>query len=119
MENIIKTEDYSLENLNPTIGIIYENPNDSKKLILDFGRKTKKDLCTCNFIFKSEKYKIVTTSASCGCTNPSFRSTENDNEQHVTIEFKPSHITNNVSKIASLYLSNGKTISINIIINKP
>lgn len=118
MKNIIRTDEYSIENLNETIGILYENPNDNKKLILDFGKKNKGDLATCNFIFKSEKLKIVTTSSSCGCTNPTFRKTENEGEQHLTIEFNPSQITNNVSKVATLYLSNSKSISINIIINK-
>ena len=116
MRNKIETKDFSIENLNPQIATIYpkldnveyngfslENP-----LILDFGKKEKGDLATCNLLFKSEKYKINSTGASCGCTRPTVSQTEDG--QLVTVNFDTNKITNNVRKVVSLYVNNNSAI---------
>lgn len=125
MENKITSKDFTITNLNEGIATIYPKNKDIEyrsfdNLVLDFGKKEKGDLTTCNFLFESSDYKITATSSSCGCTSPTFRSTENENVQHVTISFDSSKITNNVSKVATLYLNNNKkALKFNLVINKP
>ena len=127
MENIINGKGFKIENLNPTIGTLYPlfpdreyTGFDNNTLVLDFGNDRKPgDITTINFLFKSDEYKISTTSASCGCTNPTYRKTENNNEYHVTIEFRSDQITQNVSKWATLYLNNNRfMLKINVVMNR-
>jgi hypothetical protein len=127
MTNTIEGKDFKIDNLNPEIATIYplfEHKEytgfDGNYLVVDFGNNRKPgDLTTVNFIFKSEKYKINSTGASCGCTNPTYRPTENKNEYHVTIEFKSNQITQNVSKMATLYLNNNQhMLKFNIVMNR-
>ena len=123
MENK-KTETFEILNTTPTMGEFkLTKPEeeytgfDKNYLILDMGEKTKQDITTCNFMFKSDTYKITSTGASCGCTNPSFQNTEEG--QFVTVQFKSSLITKNVDKWFTLYLNNSeKKIKINLWINK-
>lgn len=126
MVNIIETEDFKITNLNPEIATIhplFENKEykgfDNNYLVIDFGNGRKPgDLTTVNFLFNSTEYVITGAGASCGCTNPTYRNTENKYEYHVTVEFKSNQITRNVSKMATLYLNNNsKMLKFNIIMN--
>lgn len=124
MSNIIKSEKFSIENLNPQIADLstkletsYE-PGGANYLVLDFGQKTNKDVIVATMLYTSDKEnKIRMTGAGCGCTKPSFRNIS-DTEQHLVIEFDSSKVTNNVSKWVTLTLENSKVIKINIVINK-
>ena len=123
MEKIV-TKDLEIENLTPQIGTFkLTKPTeeytgfDTNYLILDLGDKNKGDFTTCNFTFKSDKYKITSTGSSCGCTNPIFQNTEGG--QFVTVVFDSKKITKNVSKWFTLYLNNSESeLKINLIINK-
>ena len=123
MENI-KTQDFELQNLTPQIGgFRLTKPReeytgfDTNYLILDLGEKKKGDFATCNFLFNSDVYKITSTGASCGCTNPTFQNTPDG--QVVTVAFNSNLITKNVSKWFTLYLNNSaRKIKINLLINK-
>ena len=128
MVNTIEGKDFKINNLNPEIATIYPlfkdkeyTGFDGNYLVVDFGNDRKPgDLTTVNFIFQSDKYKINSTGASCGCTNPTYRKTENSNEYHVTIEFRSNQITQNVSKMATLYLNNNQhMLKFNIVMNRP
>lgn len=127
MINKIEGQDFKIENLNPEIASIYPlfedreyKGFDNNYLVVDFGNGKKPgDLTTVNFIFKSDKFKITGTGASCGCTNPTYRKTENKNEYHVTIEFRSNQIASNVSKMATLYLNNNQhMLKFNIVMNR-
>ena len=89
----ITTEKFEIENLTPQIGVFkLKKPNepytgfDTNYLILDLGEKEKGDFSTCNFMFKSDEYKITSTGSGCGCTNPTFQNT--DDGQFVTVIFE-------------------------------
>ena len=121
MESRIKTE-----NLNPQLASIYPKNSDvpytgfdKNHLILDFGEKVKGDLTVCifNYIFHDNSYKINSTGSSCGCTNPTFISTDDGNQQ-VKISFDTNKIANKINKVFTLYLRNGKVIKFNLIMNK-
>lgn len=124
--NKITTPDFSIENLNPQLATIYPQKDnidytgfDTNLLVLDFGKKKKGDLTTCNLLFKSDKYQISSTGASCGCTRPTFIKIEEGLYQ-ITVDFDSSKIANNVSKYLTVYLNNNtKSIKINLVINKP
>lgn len=123
MENIVvSTEGFIIENLIPQIATIYPkytetkyNGFDNNILVLDFGEKKTGDLATC--MLKLTGLKLRDTGASCGCTRPTFQQDE-DGNIIVTIEFDPSKISRNVSKIVYLYTQDNKTIKINLVINK-
>jgi hypothetical protein len=124
--NTIQGKDFTIENITPQLATLYpKNQNveyngfDTNYLILDFGEKVVGDNTTCNFIFRSDKYKIISSGSSCGCTNPSFQDTEEANKQHVTIKFDSSKITKNVSKVFTLYITGNHKLEFNLIINKP
>lgn len=120
----ITTEKFEIENLTPQIGVFkLKKPNepytgfDTNYLILDLGEKEKGDFSTCNFMFKSDEYKITSTGSGCGCTNPTFQNT--DDGQFVTVIFDSNKITKNVDKWFTLHLNNSKyQLKINLIINK-
>lgn len=122
---LIKGQEFEIINNLDKVAEIYPvNQNkeytgfDSNYLILDFGKKTKNDLVETNFVFKSDKYKITSTGASCGCTRPSFSNLD-DGTQLVNIWFDSNKVDLNVSKIFSIKLNNdpSKVIKINLIIN--
>lgn len=125
--NYIKGQDFEILNELPQMGQIEvaNSPTGVPTvgghdwLILDFGQKSKGDLVELGFLFKSEKYKITSTSASCGCTNPTFQSTP-DGYQFVNVKFDSSRVTKNVSKWVTLYMdgTTKQKIKINLIINK-
>lgn len=124
MQNKLEAKDFTIENLTPQMGTIYPRYTDkvftgydSNVIILDFGKKTKQDILVCNMSYIS-KNRIVSTGASCGCTRPSFQAGERPDEQIVTIDFDSSKVEQNVSKVATLRLDNGKVIKINLYINK-
>lgn len=126
MTNTIQGRDFSIENITPQLATIYpKNQNvpytgfDTNYLILDFGEKNVGDNTTCQFLFRSDTLKIISTGSSCGCTNPVFQDTEEPNKQHVTIKFDSSKVTKNVSKVFTLYVTGNKKIEFNLIINKP
>ena len=118
---IISKKGFTIENLNPQIGKIYPISDtsdftgyDRNILVLDFGKKKLGDLATVSLLF-SEDFKITRTSASCGCTVPSYKVLE-DGKKLVTIQFDPYKIANKISKF--VYLHNGDdTFKINLIIN--
>ena len=88
MGNVIKTSFYELESLNPQIASIYpekDNFEENKDyLILDFGRKTKQDITECNIKVKlPEDLLIYSTTASCGCTRPTFKKVDDYYIVHV------------------------------------
>lgn len=120
MSEII-TEDFKIQNLTTQIGEFrITNPDqpfngfDKNYLILDMGEKTKGDFATCNFLFKSEKFKITSTGSSCGCTNPSFQNTGENDSQFVTVVFDPNKIEKNVNKVFTLYMNNDQNIRMKI-----
>ena len=123
--NKITGNNFTIENINPQLATIYPQKEDSvytgfdnNLLVLDFGQKKKGDLTTCNLLFKSDILDINSAGASCGCTKPTFIKVE-ENTYQVTVAFDSSKITNNVSKYLTLYLSNNKSIKINLVINRP
>lgn len=117
MDNIIKRDGYTLENLNPQIASIYEKPNTST-LVLDFGKKQKGDLTTIGVLYTpdSEDFKISNTGASCGCTKPTLVNNE-DGTQFVNIEYASDKIANNISKSITFYLKNKTVVKFNLIMN--
>ena len=126
-QEIIKGLEFEIINPTPSMATIYPNKPltaplsllDRNYLILDFGEKTKQDLIEISFVYKSDKFKITSTAASCGCTNPTFRNIE-DGSQIVTIKFDSSKVTRNVSKSFSLYMNGTVTqkLAFQLIINK-
>lgn len=122
---MIQTENFKIENLNPQLASIYPKNSDvpytgfdKNHLILDFGEKVKGDLTVCifDYIFNDNQYKIKSTGSSCGCTNPTFISTDEGNQQ-VKISFDTNKVANKVSKVFTLYLENGNLIKFNLIMN--
>ncbi len=121
---MITGKGFTIENQYPQIATIYPILKDTEYtgysnnyLVLDFGQKTAEDLLETNFIFKSNDLKIISTSASCGCTRPSFREVS-PGEYLVTVSFDKTKLSQNVSKTFSLQLNNNKSIRFNLIINK-
>ena len=121
MGNVIKTSFYELESLNPQIASIYpekDNFEENKDyLILDFGRKTKQDITECNIRVKlQEDLLIYSTTASCGCTRPTFKKV--DDYYIVHVYFNNKEVVENVSKYFTIHINNSKKIKFNLIINK-
>lgn len=121
----IVAPDFKIESLTPLIGDFKTSKPDEpytgfnkNYLVLDLGKKEKGDFATVNFSFESEKYKITSCGASCGCTKPSFQNI--DGKQVVTVYYDPSKITKNVEKNFTLYLNNDMELKIKslLIINK-
>lgn len=121
---MITGKGFTIENLYPTIAKIHPIFTDKEYtgfdgnfLVLDFGHKTKEDILETSFILRSKDLKIVSTSASCGCTTPSFKAV-NPGEYMVTVTFDKNKLSQNVSKTFSLQLNINKSIRVNLIINK-
>lgn len=121
---MIKGNGFTIENQYENIASIYPvfsdkeyTGFDANYLVLDFGRKTKNDLLEISFLFKSDNLEINSTSASCGCTHPTFKKVEKG-IYIVHVEFTKSNLTENVSKVFSLHLNNNKSLKFNLIINK-
>ena len=125
MENILKAKDFTLENVTPQIATLYPEIEGkeielSDIIVLDMGQKKRGDLTSTNFIFRSDRYKITSTGATCGCTRPHFQKYEGEeNASFVTIDFDSSKVMQNTSKWFTLYV-NGlpQGIRFNLIINK-
>ena len=125
MPNFIKAIDFSIENLTPQIAEIYaKQPNQDidgsrNYLVLDMGEKKKGDLTTASFRFTSNTLKITSTSASCGCTRPSYQ-VSGENEYVVTVDFDSNKVANNTSKVFTLYVNNqSRVIKFNLVMNTP
>lgn len=124
MKDNIKTKDFEIINNTPQMASIYPLNQDveytgfdNNYLILDFGEKKVGDLVEMNMTFRSNDLTIKSTSASCGCTNP-ILSKIDDNSQLVVVKYDTNRVAKNISKAVTLYLSNGKKLKFNLIMNK-
>lgn len=121
---MITGKGFTIENTTPQIATIYPifpdkefTGYDGNYLVLDMGTKTKEDLLETGFMFKSDDLKITSTSASCGCTRPTFREVS-PGEFYVVVSFDKNQLTQNVSKIFTMILNNNKSIRVNLLINR-
>lgn len=133
MNDVLKADEFELQNVTPQIATIYEstpghpNVGFDNYIVLDMGRKNKGDLTSTNFIFRSKKFKITSTGATCGCTRPHFQLMEESTwqtpgipEYFVTVDFDSNLVAQNTSKWFYLYVNNlPKGIKFNLVINKP
>lgn len=126
MENTIVGKEITIENLTPQVAKIYRKDENRiatllypDSLVLDMGNKTKNDILDTSIKITGPKgFKILSSSSSCGCTDPSFKKSEDEEDTYIgKISFSPSKLSNGaITKSFSYQTSLGK-IAFALIIN--